>query len=110
MRWCLVPEYNDPMDATALEIVQGLYPIAHRRGHQLSKHAAVGGHGPLCDAAATCWHQPPSPWQGSRPPLPPWDGIEWLDLMGRKVSSLQPGQMYIQRDQNGRTKKVIGLE
>ena len=47
---------------------------------------------------------------GLTPASPPWDGIEWLDLMGRKVSSLQPGQMYIQRDQNGRTKKVIGLE
>lgn len=29
---------------------------------------------------------------------------------GRKVLSLQPGQMCIQRHQNGRTKKVIGAE
>jgi len=48
--------------------------------------------------------------EGLTPASPLWDGIEWLDLMGRKVPYLQPGHLYIERDQNGQTKKVVSIE
>ena len=105
----LVPEYNDPMDATALEIVQGLYPLRTAVGINCQNMLQWGGM-----VHCVTQQQPAGTTalsvEGLTPASPLWDGIEWLDLMGRKVSSLQPGQMYIQRDQNGKTKKVIGLD
>jgi hypothetical protein len=105
----LVPEYNDPMDATALEIVQGLYPSRTAVGINCQNMLQWGGM-----VHCVTQQQPAGTTalsvEGPTPASPLWGGIEWLDMMGRKVSSLQPGQMYLQRDQNGRTKKVIGLD
>jgi agmatine deiminase len=105
----LVPEYNDPMDATALEIVQGLYPLRNAVGINCQNMLQWGGM-----VHCVTQQQPAGTTalsvEGLTPASPLRDGIEWLDMMGRKVSSLQPGQMYIQRDQNGKTKKVIGLD
>ena len=89
--------------------LQGLYPSRTAVGINCQNMLQWGGM-----VHCVTQQQPagttPISVEGLTPAAPPWDGIEWLDLMGRKVSSLQPGQMYIQRDQNGRTKKVIGLE
>lgn len=105
----LVPEYNDPMDSTALEIVQELYPSRTAVGINCQNMLQWGGM-----VHCVTQQQPSGTTSLSIPGLNPashlGDGIEWLDLMGRKVSTPQPGHMYIQRDQNGRTKKVIGAE
>lgn len=105
----LVPEYNDPMDVTALNIVQELYPSRTAVGINCQNMLQWGGM-----VHCVTQQQPSGTTSLSIPGLTPathlGDGTEWLDLMGRKVSLPQPGHMYIQRDQNGRTKKVIGAE
>ena len=57
----LVPEYDDPMDAVALDIVQGLYPERTAVGINCQNMLAMGWHGALryATAAHGC-HEPPS--------------------------------------------------
>ena len=105
----LVPEYNDPMDATALEIVQGLYPLRTAVGINCQNMLQWGGM-----VHCVTQQQPAGTTalsvEGLTPASPLWDGIEWLDLMGRKVSIPPAGAAVHPTRSKRQTKKVIGLE
>ena len=64
----LVPEYDDPMDAVALDIVQGLYPERTAVGINCQNMLAMGWHGALRYATAA---------HGCDEPFPPAPATFW---------------------------------
>ena len=105
----LVPEYNDPMDATALEIVQGLYPSRTAVGINCQNMLQWGGmvH---CVTQQQPLGETNLATQGHLPVLPRGPMTHTIDLMGREVQTPQPGQLYIRRYHNGSTELAIGVE
>lgn len=105
----LVPEYNDPMDAVALGIVQELYPTRSAVGINCQNMLQWGGmvhcvtqQQPLGETSLAI--------HGPLPALPRGPMTHTIDLMGREVRTPQPGQLYIRRYQNGSTELAIGVE
>lgn len=105
----LVPEYNDPMDAVSLEIIQTLYPSRTAIGINCQNMLQWGG-------MVHCVTQQQPLGTGSLyleelTPVQQHGGIlHFIDLLGREVHSPQPGHFYIKRYVNGRTEKVLIAE
>jgi len=105
----LVPEYNDPMDAVALGIVQELYPTRSAVGINCQNMLQWGGmvH---CVTQQQPLGETNLATQGHLPVLPRGPMTHTIDLMGREVHTPQPGQLYIRRYHNGSTELAIGVE
>jgi len=105
----LVPAYDDPMDAVALEIVQELYPERTAVGincqnmlqwggmvHCVTQQQPAGATSIVPDNLGT---------SGARGQI-----LAVFDMMGRQVQLIENGQLYVRRYQNGSIEKFISWE
>lgn len=102
----LVPEYDDPMDAVALDIVQGLYPERTAVGINCQNMLQWGGmvhcvtqQQPMGATSLSLQRPESSGAQGNT------SGT--FDLMGRAVQTLETRHLYIKRYENGASVKVF---
>ena len=102
----LVPEYDDPMDAVALDTVQGLYPERTAVGINCQNMLQWGG------MVHCVTQQQPMGATSLSLQRPQRFGAQGhatgtFDLMGRAVQTLETGHLYIQRYENGTSEKVF---
>ena len=102
----LVPEYDDPMDAVALDIVQGLYPERSAVGINCQNMLQWGGmvhcvtqQQPM--GATSLSLQRPERFESQG------NAMGTFDIMGRAVQTIEAGRLYIKRYENGTSKTVF---
>jgi len=102
----LVPEYDDPMDAVSLEIIQTHYPSRTAIGINCQNMLQWGGmvhcvtqQQPMGTTSLS--FQRPERFGGQG------NASETFDIMGRAVQTLEAGHLYITRHENGTRKKVF---
>ncbi len=102
----LVPEYNDPQDEVALEIIQGLYPDRIAMGINCQNMLLWGGmvhcvtqQQPLGSGAMTMLENSSLRDHGRC--------IKRIDLRGREIDQVIPGQFCIQLFEDGWAQVVI---
>jgi len=100
----LVPEYADPMDSVALEIIQSLYPSRTAVGINCQNMFQWGGmvhcvtqQQPAGSLALTIDQLNLEESQKNK--------SQMYDLMGREIRESQSGKVYLKRYQNGEVKK-----
>ncbi len=102
----LVPAYDDPMDAVALEIIQGLYPDRTAVGINCQNMVLLGG-------MVHCVTQQQPMGSGAmslHAPLPNEEHgacVKLLDLVGREIQNPADGQLFIKVYSDGSTEKMI---
>ena len=102
----LVPEYDDPMDEVALEIIQDLYPTRTAIGINCQNMVLWGGmvhcvtqQQPL-GAETTSLHSPP-------PMEDHGECVKMIDLMGREITNPAQGQLFLKVYRDGWTEKIV---
>ena len=102
----LVPEYDDPMDDVAREIVQGLYPDRTAVGINCQNMVLWGGM-----VHCVTQQQPLGAEAMSVPANPQRQDhgkcIKRVDLMGREIRHPQRGQFFIKLFEDGWSEKVV---
>ena len=105
----LVPAYDDPMDAVALDIVQGLYPERTAVGINCQNMLQWGGM-----VHCVTQQQPLGAEAMSVPANPQRQDhgkcIKRVDLMGREIRHPQRGQLFIKLFEDGWSEKVVEWE
>ena len=102
----LVPEYDDPMDEVAREIVQSLYPDRTAIGVNCQNMVLWGGM-----VHCVTQQQPLGAEAMSVPANPQHQDhgkcIKRVDLMGREIRYSQRGQLFIKLFEDGWSEKVV---
>lgn len=102
----LVPEYDDPMDEVALEIIQDLYPTRTTIGINCQNMVLWGGmvhcvtqQQPLGSEAMSLHSWPPMEDHG--------ECVKMIDLMGREITNPAQGQLFLKVYRDGWTEKIV---
>lgn len=103
----LVPEYGDPMDQVALDIIQGLYPARTAVGINCQNMSQWGGM-----VHCVTQQQPlgaTSPVVGAPEAIPEGEIVRVLDAIGRETNS-QSNTLLLHLYSNGKVQKVFHSE